>query len=453
MPVTHQHDDFVKFSPIWKKSRDVTEGQEAVHGGGVLYLNTLVDEKDADYRARVDRAVFYDATARTIEGMLGMLFRKSPVVEINQFEDLLNNIDLQGNDITQFLKSVSKEALTVNRFGLLIDYPFIADGSTLADALKVDARPSMNLYKAETIINWKTMRINGKQQLSQVVLVEDVTVPMDEFQDDTEKHYRVLDLFEGHYRVRVFDKDDTQIVPDLFPTMSGKKQTTIPFFFYPTIDPQRPALLGLVNMNLSHYQTTADYEHGCHLSGLPTLFISGYTPVEGHTVYIGGPTAQALPESDAKAYYVEVGNDFQALRDNLKDKEARMGILGSRMLQEQKKQTEAAETAGIHRAGEVSTLSAMSIALSTTFNEALRRMIEWAGATNPEVNIELNRDYVPATMNYQMVSALLQAVQAGEVSSQAFFENLKAGELYPENIDYEAEQERISSTPPPTPDK
>jgi len=29
-------------------------------------------------------------------------------------------------------------------------------------------------------------------------------------------------------------------------------------------------------MNLHHYQVSRDYEHGCHFSGLPTLFISGY---------------------------------------------------------------------------------------------------------------------------------------------------------------------------------
>ena len=452
MGVSARHKDYDRWLPIWTKCRDVAAGQEAVHEGRELYLKRLADETDSDYLARIDLTVFYDATARTIEGMIGMLFRKPPVVETKADEDLLENVDLMGNSIAEFLQMSSKEAMIVNRFGLLTDYPVADQSTTVAEAEANGARPNIKQYKAESIINWKTDVSEGKKSLSMVVLVEEVQKEIDEFTSETLKQYRVLDIDDGFYRVRVFNAEENQEGEEIFPLMNGEKQTSIPFEFYPTIDIQRPALLGLINMNLSHYKTTSDYEHGCHLSGLPTLFITGYTPEEGKKIYIGGPTAQALPEPDAKAFYVEVKNNFDALRNNLTDKEKRMAVLGSRLLNEQQKQVETAETANIHRAGEASTLSAISIMLSLVFTRALNTMFMWSGASDPGVSVMLNRDFVPMTISPQLVTALLQTVQSGEMSSEAFFDNLKQGELYKDNIDFDTEQERIGQQAPPAPD-
>jgi len=338
---------------------------------------------------------------------------------------------------------------------LLVDYPDIGEIATQAEANAANARPNATMYKTESIINWEESVIDGSKTLSKVVLVEDVSVKVDEFKSEVKQVHRVLDLFDGFYRVRLFEsKDDvdTQVGEDIFPLIGGNRQTSIPFYFYPTVKVQKPLLIGLVNMNLSHYKTTADYEHGCHLSGLPTLFISGYTPEEGHVIYIGGPTAQALPESDAKAFYAEVKNNFEALRNNLKDKEKRMVTLGTRALQEQQRQVESAETASIHLSGEVSTLAAMSISLSVVFNKAITKMIEWAGSDNAKVTVLLNRDFVPMHMSAQTITALLGLVQAGEMSKEAFFWNIKQGEFYKDSDTYELEQERINANPPPSPD-
>ena len=84
-----------------------------------------------------------------------------------------------------------------------------------AQAEAMNLRPYAWIYKAESIINWDTITVNGISTLSLVVLEEHYTAPTDdEFTKEDKIRYRVLDLFEGVYRQRIFEvvnKEYTQV--------------------------------------------------------------------------------------------------------------------------------------------------------------------------------------------------------------------------------------------------
>jgi hypothetical protein len=93
----------------------------------------------------------------------------------------------------------------------------------------------------------------------------------------------VLDLDGGRYRVCVFadgahGKDGDVLLSEVYPLMNGKPLDFIPFTFLSTDDNtaevDEPPLIDLVNVNLSHYRTCADLEHGAHFTGLPTPYIT-----------------------------------------------------------------------------------------------------------------------------------------------------------------------------------
>jgi hypothetical protein len=111
--------------------------------------------------------------------------------------------------------------------------------------------------------------------------------------------YRVLDLIAAGrdsrhgvvkdvYRVRVFEvrevagKEEDVLISTAFPKINNEFLDEIPFRFIGIdnvdADVDEPPLIDLVDMNLSHYRSSADYEHGCHFTGLPTPVISGHTP-------------------------------------------------------------------------------------------------------------------------------------------------------------------------------
>jgi hypothetical protein len=458
--VRTEHPDYVRMAASWDRCRHAAEGERKIHEKGVVYLPKLAAETDTDYNARKARTPFFNATSRTISGLKGMMFRKAPMVEVPAaIEPFLADIDMAGTPLDLFTQRVSQDVLT-DWAGIMVDRPPMPEGEaiTQARAEQIGLRPMLLRYPAVSVINWKTARVNNALVLTLVVLQESAALEGEEFEHKTETRYRVLDLVPGEagmvYRQRVFavhDEKDVQIGKDIFPAMNGKTMSFIPFWFIGVdgmeATPPVPPLLDLVDMNIHHYQVSADYEHGCHFSGLPTLFISGYMPEEGKVIYLGSPAANALPDPQAQAYYAEVDGDFGALRANLDAKKDEMAVLGARMLETQKKTVESADTQKQRVAGEQCQLAAMAQVLSMAMTKALTVFAEWAGATG-KVVFEVNRDFIPVGMTAEDLNALVTSWQAGAISRQVLHENLQRGEIVSQDTTVEEEQERIASAPP-----
>ena len=459
--VRTQHPDYARLLPLWERCEDAAEGEHAIHSGGIKYLPALIAEKTAAYDARKNRSPFFNATWRTISGLKGMLFRKKPESKIPAaIEMSLFDIDMAGTPMEMFAQQVAEEALTVGRCGILIDRPFMPeniDGTplTVAQVESLGLRPMMLKYPAKSIINWKTDRIGNVMKTTLIVLKESASIPANEFDQSSEDRYRVLDLTFDGYRQRVYRIDeqnnDQQVGGDIYPQMNGRNMSMIPFIFV-NVDslnatPESPPLLDLVDMNIHHYQVGSDWEHGCHFSGLPTLFVSGYNGSDDDKpIYIGGPAANALPDPNAKAYYVEVQNDFRALQSNLEQKKAEMAVLGARMLENSKAGVESADTLQTRSQGEQSQLAAFAQVLSMAFTKALNIFSEWSGASG-EVEYSINRDFVPVGMPAQELTALVTAWQSGMpgASGQNVYALMQRKEMADPLISYEEEQERIGS--------
>ena len=128
-----------------------------------------------------------------------------------------------------------------------------------------------------------------------------------------------------------------------------------------------------------------------------------------------------------------------------------MAVLGARMLEPQKKAPEAADSGSIRRKGEESMLSAAAQAISLGVTIALRWFTEWGGGDPAKVEFELNRDFYPAPMTAQMLTALVSSWQQGAYSDQVLFENLQQGEIISRETTLEEEQQRRADRPPPAP--
>lgn len=451
-----EHKEFDAMKGRWALCRAASDGEHAIHAAKETYLPRLNEEDDTAYNLRLKMTPWFNASWRTISGMGGMLFSKPPIIEFpKSMKDHLEDIDCAGTTMAGLAREVAEEALTVGRIGLLVDYPPSPTGATQADAKALKLRPMISIYKAESIYNWKESRVGGVTQPVQVRLVEQAEIESeDEFSQSTEKRYRVLDLFQGKYRQRVYriteKGDEEQVGEDVFPMMNNKAMDFIPFVFIgvdcvgPDVDV--PPLMDLITTNLHHYLQATSYERGCFFSGLPTMFVSGMDD-DDDVISIGGSMANSLRNANAKAYYVEVASKFEALRTNLEDKKREMAVLGARMLEGQKAQTEAAETLARRQSGEESVLSSMSQTISQGLTRALGWVALWAGSTE-KVAYELNKDFTPTTLTSADITSLIAAWQAGAISQETLFNNLQHGEIIDEDTTYAIEQERIASAQP-----
>ena len=460
MAIDTTKDEYDRYAHIWQKCRDASEGQEQMHLQGEMYIPKLSGQDKHEYDAMIDRALYYNATARTIDAMSGLLFRKDPMLNVPAtIEPYLDDIDLNGNDLTTFLECVADEVLTTGRTFILVEHPEVviedANSFTQADVEAENIRPFFALFTAESIINWRVERIQNQWIVTQVVLKEQREEIIDEFERYDVTMYRVLDLEPetGNYRQRLFEAEEDaenfqQIGEDIFPLKAGQPLKYIPGVFINSKtnrpDIEKPPLLDLVNVNISHYKTTADIEHAAHFTALPTAVVTGHTIPEGTSLRIGSTTAWVFSEPDADAKFLEfTGQGLEGLETRLEKKEQQMATLGARMLANEKASAETEESHKIKRQGENSALSSIARSIDSGIHRAFTIMADWLGLTD-DIEFSTNKDFISSKMQAAELLALFQVYQGGGIAFSDFISNLQKGEVVdgektPEDIRQELE--------------
>jgi len=451
LPVDSQHSQYKKRITQWVRCRDVIEGSDAVKERKTVYLPALSGQEPTEYDAYMMRALFYGASQRTVQGLLGATFRKDYNVEY-PFEEQLDNITSDGLNLEQFSRVIVREALTTGRLGILVD----ADSTALL-------RPYAAIYSAENIVNWNTTKREGQFILSLVVLKETYSEQKegDAFVLEEKTQYRVLSLERGtRYKQEVYRKhqqgthaDQWAVDPrfTVYPTRSGVPLDFIPFQFVNSTDltvaAQKPPLMDLVETNLSHYRSSADLEHGAHFTALPTPWLAGFNP--DSTFKIGSGVAWVTEELQAKAGMLEyTGQGLEALEKRLDKKEQMMAILGARILEEPKRSVEATDTHRLRRSGETGALSAIVGTCSNAIENVLTWIAQWSGATDAQledIEFDLNNDFYDIEMEPQMLEKLMGALQTGSISQDTFLWNLKVGEVLPPGRTIDEEKDLINS--------
>lgn len=465
--------DYSKFKRYWKKCQDLFEGQEKVHDEGEQYLPKLSGQEEDEYKAYRDRTLFYNAFGRTVQGLTGMIMRKPPAVEYDDNDDIatfLEDVTTSGMPFTGFVEEAIEEIMINGRGGILTEYPRVDTRNlTIAEAERLGLRPYWEYYEAEQIRYYRTESINNQKTVTMVILGFTETIPdeTDEFKTHEREVLMVLDLtniegFEGRrYRQRRFikGKDENnkttwvQDGDDIVPRANGEPLEEIPFVFngVRNSDPEfdKPPLLDLANANINHYQKEADHSNALHVVGVPTPYLSGVQLDEGETIQLGTTTCIVIKDPNGEGGFIELeGKSLDALKEKIESLEERMAFLGARMLAPEKRQAEAAETAQIHRQGEVSVLASMANGLSNAFQKALGHVAKFYGFPDLEITVELNTDFMAWPMKPQMVGAIMKAWQAEAIAFSDMVSALKSGEIVREDRTPEDIQSEIQSNPP-----
>lgn len=464
MPANTTHPDYDARKGQWARCRAAVAGQDAVHDGKQAYLPRLSEQTDAEYDAYRTRTPWYGATGRTLDGLVGMIFRSAPRFEAPAaLKVFAEDITLGGVTLDGIARDVTEEVLQMGRIGLLVEYPQVAEQpNNLAAASAMNLRPYVTVYKTEHIVNWKLARVNNAMQPVLIVLQESYDVDGDEFESKTATQYRALILGAAGYLQRVYreqgeKKEWVQFGGDVVPLKGGAPLTAIPFYpFGPralSMEMQQSPLLDLVDLNLSHYRTAADLEHGAHFTGLPTPFIAGMTQEVdasgiAQPIRIGSSTAIVSGDPAASATYMEfTGQGLGALERLMDRKEKQMAALGARMLAPEKAGVEAADTLSMRHNGEDSVLAGIAVLVAYGITEMLTFMGEWAGIAG-ELKYTLNTDYLPKGMSAQDIAALVAAWQQGAISYQTLFAKLQQGEVIAADVTEEEEQARSVTQAP-----
>lgn len=452
MAVETHHQDYEDKHEDWTKCRDFIEGSSAVKAKEEDYLPKLDRQRDDDYDDYIERALFYGAVGRTHAALLGSVFRKEPIINVPTDIDI-SDVSMMDLSMVDFSRKVTDEVLAVGRYGVLVEYSDEED------------EPYFVGYKAENILNWRMERSEGRMVLTLAVLEEQEVSQGDTvFDNKITTMYRVLRLVDGIYTVELYRSSDTEggdknaggtpiLEETIVPLRNGLPLEKIPFHFFSASnlqpDIKKPPLLDLVEVNKSHYQTSADLENGRHLAGLPTPIFIGFD-FEDQEVVLGTKNALHSSDAGAKAFFLEfTASGLTTLEKALQDKEHMMSVMGARLLEAPRQGVEAAETARIRQAGESSLLAMVTDVLSEGLTEIMKDYVWWAGQDNVDtVSVELNTDFIDYRLDAAEIAGFVSAYLQGGLSFDSLFYNLKKGEAYPEGRTMEEEQRSIEQNPP-----
>lgn len=431
MPLHSKHRSYTQNARLWRKIRDVLAGEDTIKAAGERYLPRLGGQTRDDYQAYLSRSFFYNAAARTAVGLVGAIFRKAPRLNLPEaLTPSLDSITADGRPFVTLAKELVGEVIAMGRCGVLVDAP--RDGG----------QPYLIPYTAEQIINWSTALQDGQQRVGRVVLWEMVEEATDDiYVPRVVSQYRVLDFnADGHYQQSLYRRgtsrhdDDYVLIDRRVPTWRGQPLTRLPFIFMaPThlaADVEKSPLLDLVNVNLSHYRSLADLEHGRHFTALPTPWITAPTAERGAAEYSIGPGNVWLLEPGGQAGMLEFrGAGLAYLESACRDKERMMAVLGARLLDEQKTGVEATETVRLRQAGEQSFLASLADTCGRALTEALRLWAMWQGEDAQKISLRLNSDFDTTRLSSDELRELIAAWQAGAIDTQQLQNNLTQGEV------------------------
>ncbi len=439
MPVNSTHPLYDATLDAWRRCRDCYDGEDSVKLRGKHYLPKPGGQDAEEYAGYTMRALFYEATGRTVDGFVGAIARKDPEITLPaKLEPLMEDATTDGLSLPELIKRVCAEAMLIGRGAILVDFH------------DEQQRPYLALYTAENVINWRK---------DCVVLTETVYEPDpdDDFKLLAIEQCRELRLEDGVYIARLWRRAKNErgelewtVYKTLNPNNKGKALTEIPLYWITPLGRTdsivKPPLLGLVNVNLSHYRTSADIEHGRHFSGMPTLYITGYSKrPDDEPVLIGSTAAVLLDDAAAKVGYADFnGSGLGSLENALAEKEHQMAVLGAAVFADGKKGVEAAETARIRTSGETSLLMGVVQAAEACLTAALTAAADWAGAPG-KIEVTLNREFVDISMEPTTVAALVAAYQAGAITIEQFLWNLQAAEMLAPDTDLDEEAAKITS--------
>ena len=475
MPTNSTHSDYDANLPAWLRARDVFAGEDTLKSAGERYLPKLDSQSDDEYAAYKSRASFFNATARTADGFVGLIFRRDPTFKLPDGKSgvgrasatFLEDADMLGTTLVSYAKNVTSEVIGVGRAGTLIDWED-----------EVEQRAYAVLYTAEQIINWRTTRINGRNVLSLLVLREVLTdAPKDEFASEPVEQLRVLRLAtvqsatskkktEQRCVIEIWrqreiknkrNKTEWIKVETRIPLRLGKPLPLIPFVFHgprhslPGVD--KLPLADIIAVNLDHYRLNADYKHGLHFTALPTAWVSGFD--KSSELRIGSSTAWVAETPGATAGFLEFTGQGLTTFERAMDRDERlMAVLGTRMLESQKRVGESADAIELRQSGENSVLSAVSISVSDSLTQVLRWVYWWNSTeATPDaigedrVLAQINTDFGTKGMSSMELTAIVAAWQANAISRETMFELFRKGEVLPAGRSNQEELRLVGANP------
>jgi hypothetical protein len=456
----YAHPDFIHYFEEWVMIRDCIAGERRVKSKRTLYLPNLDSNMSTTYDDYICRAVFTNMTARTVMGLVGTIFRRNVKVE-NCARENLENVSLDGLDFNLFTKKMAYEVCGVGRIGVLVDMP------------KEGGKVYLTEYTAENIVSWRTQVIDGRT-VPVYVLLREIKEQISQLGDGVQggaeinrlvAQYRILTLKDGVYQQHIYHEEEkieqnitgTYAVTELkfdetyTPTRNGVPLNFIPFKIFgplsPTFDVQKSPVGDICSLNIAHYRTSAQLEHGRFYTALPIYYVPVAAGSEKPEYSIGPSTVWEVPQGEKPGILEYFGTGLNSLTLSLTEKEEHIAQLGGRIMGIRPQAT--AESDNIYKmkqANEMSILLNITESISQGMTEVLKWYLKWQRLPTEGVRVKLNQDFKQLNIAARELRAIALLYQSGILPVDEVFRTLQDAEFINDELTLEEFKALLDNT-------
>ena len=428
--VDDPNQQWLNMQNFWELPEVIIQGTQEIRSKHRKYLPQEERESDLSYDARLSRSVLSPYFIRIERMLAGMLIRKP--VQINDTPDVIRealfDIDLGGNDISIFCYELTRKLLRYGHVGCLVDAPSLETE---------EGRPYWTTYTPRDIIGWRTEKKEGRDELVQLRLAEQVLVNDGLYGVKEVQQIRVLTPggFEIHRKSK--EKSDW-VIEEEGTTSLDYIPFSVAYANKVGYMESRPPMNDIAELNLKHYQIQSDYDNILHISAVPMLSIFGMPPSDSE-ISAGPGEAFAMP-AEARIEYIEPsGSSFSAQQDRLKEIASQINELGLAAILGQKLGSETAQSKAIDRSQSDATMLYIAQQVQDLIDNSLRFHADYLGVESGSCYV--NRDFLATRLDPQEIGSLLQLYTAGTISKETLLKMLSQGEVLPDEFDIEEELE------------
>jgi len=414
--------------PHWILIEDLLQGTYGMRKRHRRYLPQEPREQDESYDNRLARSVCPPYYQRLERMLAGMLTRKPVRLDdtADAIREQLFDVDLQGNDLNVWTYESARKMVRYGHVGVLVDAP--SDGG----------RPYWVTYTPRQILGWRSELKEGRQQLTQLRLLESTIVPDGEFGEKAVEQVRVLTpgAFQIHQRK---DDGDFQVV-DEGTTSLNEIPFSVAYSNWHGFLESRPPLEDIAELNLKAYQVQSDLDNQLHISAVPMLAFYGF-PSSAEEVSAGPGEAIAFP-AEGRAEYIEPGGtSYEYQFKRLEQLAMQINELGLSAVLGQKLSAETAEAKRIDRSQGDSTMMVIAQNMQDMIDNCLQFHAQFLGNATAAGSCYVNRDFLGARLEPADIASLLQLYTAGTITQETLLRELAEGDVLGDNFDVEEELE------------
>lgn len=421
---------YLQMKKKWELPETLWGGTPAMRAAAKQYLPQEPKESKEAYENRLNRTVLLNLYKRTITTVCGIAFIK-PVVVSNvppELEYLEFNFDGVGRSITEFAYDMSVLTLHLGKCHALVDFPTVnSEGMSLGEFNEAGFRPYVTMIHPSRLIGWRSNQSLVGQELTQVRITASKMIPS-EANEWADKQVNYVYVIHPNYAdVYRYDReiDQTYEKEDFTENTLGKIPLVTSYSNKEDFLVATPPLEDLAYVNLCHYQSSSDQRNILHVARVPFLFGRGFQEGELENLEIGANrlVMSTNPEADIK-HVEHTGQAISAGRQDLKDLEAQMGMLGADLLISKSVSRQTATARRMDQTESLSTLQLTLRSVEQAVEEAYRLAGEWLGIDASGVSVSIGDD-LSVVREPNPTNALLAMLESGLMTEDQVVEEGK----------------------------